>query len=106
MADIGTERLSWSEFGTLIAFMPRNGESALYRARNPRSWWWTQEMDFLAAILYAVQGANWQRSGGQGEAPKPVARPNDAPVAADPDTVPLDRINDELAARRKALIGE
>ncbi|WP_147139263.1 hypothetical protein [Nocardia ninae] len=32
-------------------------------------------MELLALILYAVQGANWQRSGGKGEQPELITRP-------------------------------
>ena len=34
-------------------------------------------MQMLAGVLYAVEGANWQRGGCQGNQPKPVKFPTD-----------------------------
>jgi len=76
--------------------LPPTAESAYFRARNPRSWWWSADHDFLASILLALQGANWQRGGGKGEKPKRVERPKEAP--------PVKHVSaDELAARRAEL---
>ncbi|WP_197522008.1 hypothetical protein [Mycobacterium gordonae] len=61
---------------------------------HPGSWWWTSLHDFQSMILQAVQGANWQRSGGKGNAPKRIQRPDDRP--------PQVRTASELAARREA----
>ncbi|HET6154363.1 MAG TPA: hypothetical protein VFE15_15570 [Marmoricola sp.] len=38
---------------------------------------WTTEAHMLAAVLDALHGGNWQRGGGQGKRPKPIARPSD-----------------------------
>lgn len=70
----------------------------MYRAINPRTWWWTPQVDFLAAILYSLQVANWQRGGGKGSKPKPVKRPTEVKAGRN---LPKDR--DELAARRQKL---
>ena len=50
----------------------------MFRAQHPKSWWWTAEIDFLAAMLHTLQLANWQRSG-RGSQPKPIKRPEDKP---------------------------
>jgi hypothetical protein len=81
-----------------IAGLPPSGESALFREQNPKSWWWTPDTDLLAGILFAVQAANWQRSGGKGAKPKPVTRPTEARKGRN---APVSR--DELAARRQRL---
>lgn len=38
---------------------------------------WTVTDHLLADAVDALNGANWQRGGGKGDAPKPVARPSD-----------------------------
>lgn len=97
LRDIG-ETLSWSELKAFIAGLPAGGESALFRVLNPKSWWWTPQIDFLAAVLFAVQVANWQRSGGKGAKPKMMTRPVDAKKGRNAPTS-----KDELAARRRKL---
>jgi len=59
-----------------INHLPPTQESALFRAQHPKSWWWTAETDFMAAILHTLQLANWQRAG-KGPQPKPIKRPDD-----------------------------
>lgn len=63
-----------------MTHLPPSGDSALYRALYPKSWWWTPVFDFLAAILNALQWGNWQRGGGKGDKPKPIKRPKDSAV--------------------------
>jgi hypothetical protein len=95
--DIG-EVLSWTELRDFVNNLPPTPASALFRAEHPKSWWWTPEADFLSAILFGIQLANWQRAGGKRSKPKPVQRPNDPPTNKyGPKT------GDELAARRKQL---
>ncbi|QIS21256.1 hypothetical protein [Nocardia terpenica] len=106
--DIGTERLSWREFGVLLDYMPPQADFAFYRALHPNSWWWTSEIEFMAAQLHALHGANWQRSGGHGEKPTMIQRPTDhEPVKPpNPDAVPLDEIDDKLADMRRRLAAD
>jgi len=52
-------------------------------------------MQMLAGIMYALEGANWQRGGGQGTAPKPMKFPDDKKPA-------LDNL-DELKARKEQI---
>lgn len=49
----------------------------------------------LAGVLYAVEGANWQRGGCQGTGPKPVKFPEDKEVQI--------KSSDELAARKDEI---
>jgi hypothetical protein len=70
----------------------------LFRAQHPQSWWWTPQTDFLALILQAVQGGNWQRGGGKGRPPEAVKRPSDRRESI--------RTSDELKARRAAMDAE
>lgn len=81
----------------LIEHLPPTGESAYFRSRYPRSWWWNPTHDFMASILLALQGANWQRGGGRGEKPKRIERPKDIPVATGI------RSAADLAARKEKL---
>ncbi|MFB8281889.1 hypothetical protein [Nocardia colli] len=64
-------------------------------------------MELLALILYAVQGANWQRSGGKGELPELITRPmEDTELPVEPeedDGFELHEIR-EVIARRQAEI--
>lgn len=55
----------------------------------------------MAAILHALQAANWQRAGGKGPKPDTVKKPRDAkPGRGAPQTL------EELAERKKALNDE
>lgn len=38
---------------------------------------WSDESYLLANVVDLLNGANWQRSGGKGRAPKPIERPED-----------------------------
>ena len=106
-SDIGTAALSWSEFRDFVAWLPPTGESAFHRSKYPKSWWWTPEFDFLALQTYAALGANWQRAGGESDPPELITCPQEdwqrAAVVEDPDAVPADQIQDELARRRAAI---
>ena len=53
-------------------------------------------MDFMGAILNAVQWGNWQRGGGKGEKPTAVKRPREAPRKGP-------KSSDELAQRKNTL---
>lgn len=90
--DIGG-RLTWTDFYNFLRWMPPTAESAYYRARKPNSWWVTPEVQLLAGVLYAVEAANWQRGGCQGNAPKPVKFPQDRD-----ETI---KDADELAERKR-----
>lgn len=50
------------------------------------------------AILFVLQGANWQRGGGKGAKPKRLKRPKDGPIEV--------KSSEELAARKRAFDDE
>lgn len=95
LSDIG-EGFSWPDLRDFIANLPPSGDTALYRVQNPRSWWWTPDMDLLAALLNTMQWANWQRGGGRGEKPKALKRPKE-----DPKKGP--KSADDLQSRKSAV---
>lgn len=88
--------IGWSDLKDFIEHLPPQGDSALYRARNPKSWWVTPEIKHIAAVQYVLELANWQRGGGKkaGPQPKPVKFPE--------DTVVKVNSSEELRERRKA----
>jgi hypothetical protein len=77
--DLG-RRLGWSDFRIIVNWLPPSVDSAYFRARKPNSWWKMPEHDLLAGILFAGEGANWQRGGCKGDKPKPVKFPEDRDV--------------------------
>lgn len=98
--DIGPD-FTWCDLRDFVKHLPPSGESALFRVQNPKSWWWTPDIDFAAAMLVSLQWANWQRGGGRGEKPRPVKRPKEktrSRVKADP------RSASELAEKKRKLL--
>lgn len=73
----------------------------MFRSHHPKSWWWNAETDFLSAILFTVQTANWQRGGGKGGKPQLIKRPHDPPVSGARRGGP--QTAEELNQRRKEL---
>jgi hypothetical protein len=54
--------------------------------------------------VYALQGANWQRSGGdESKKPQLITRPSGTKRKEPDDGIPLDQIRDEMKRRRAAL---
>ena len=98
-ADIG-RRLRWSDFKDFLGWLP--ADSAWYRSQRPQSWWVTPQLQFMAAMLYALEGANWQRGGCKGTAPKPYKFPQDHKVAFK-DASELAEKRKSQKARRKEL---
>lgn len=99
LEDLGPD-FGWPDLRDFIANLPPTGESALYRVQFPKSWWWTPDHDFFAALLASLQWANWQRGGGKGPKPEPVKRPKEkrkSRVKVDPQSA------EDLAARRERL---
>ncbi len=91
--------LPWPVLRDFLSNLPPTGDSAVFRAQHPQSWWWTPELDFLGAVLTAVQWGNWQRAGGKGDKPKPIKRPKEKPRKRVETTITAD----ELKTRRQAL---
>lgn len=92
--DIGG-RLGWRDLLQFLKWMPPVAESAYFRSRRPNSWWVTPQVQVLAGILYAAEGANWQRGGGQGKPPKPMKFPEDK------NEIVMDK--EELQARKDMI---
>jgi hypothetical protein len=96
---IGTPELSWHDLRVFIQWL--GPDSAYYRARNPKSWPWDANTEFLSAILYVLQWSNFQRAGGQGEKPKMIRRPGSDKLAE--SKISLDerrKLHNEEIARR------
>jgi hypothetical protein len=99
LADLG-DNFTWCDLRDFITNLPPSQQSALYRQQHPQSWWWTPQIDFLGAVLTAIQWGNWQRGGGKGDKPQPVKRPADKPKTAR-DFMPTSSA--ELKARKEAF---
>jgi len=99
LADIG-DQFTWPDLRDFIVNLPPTKDSAYYRSQHPESWWWTPEIDFLGAVMTAIQWGNWQRGGGRGDKPQPVKRPSEKPKSAK-GSVPNSAA--ELTARKEAL---
>jgi len=99
LADIG-DNFTWCDLRDFITNLPPTPDSAFYRVNHPQSWWWTPEIDFLGAVLTAIQWGNWQRGGGKGDKPQSVKRPPDKPKA-EPGSVPTSK--EDLKARKEAF---
>ena len=81
------------------------GKSALWRSRKPKSWWVTQELQFLAGVLYSVQVANRQRAK-RGPWPEQVKFPEDREVrfkSPEQAAAQKKRMRDHLAKRRAQI---
>ena len=90
---------SWHDLKVFCRWL--GPDSAYYRARNPQSWPWDANTEFLSAILYVLQWANFQRAGGQGEKPRMIKRPDSDRLAS--SKISLDerrRMQDAEIARR------
>lgn len=98
--DIG-RRLTWTDLYNFIRWQPPDGTSAYYRSRKPNSWWVTPELQVLAGVLYAVDAANWQRGGCQGNAPKPMK----FPVDREEPIKDADELNERKRRRREMSRG-
>lgn len=74
---------------------------------RPNSYNWDLNIWFLSMMLYALQGANWQRSGGDDDKkPIPITKPYEAweqPDQDDEETFELSEIRSELEKRRERL---
>lgn len=84
-------RFSWPDFRDFLNWLPPTGDSALWRARKPNSWWVTYESHMLNNISYATQVANRQRAR-RGSWPKYTKLPEDKEISV--------KSGDELDERR------
>ena len=69
----GTDRLNWRDVQVVI--LEADQSSAIARHELGESAFWTVDTHLLAGVLDALNGANFQRSGGRGKRPSPVPRP-------------------------------
>lgn len=105
--DVG-RTLGWADFKDFVEWLPPTGESALWRARKPQSWWVTPEIKFLTTAIHVLELANWQRGGGRkggGVKPQPIRLPEDREVKIkDPETLAEKRRQqaEHLQRRREA----
>ena len=60
--------------GTLAANLPHGAQVWLAQGHDAG---WSVEAQLMAFAVDALNGANWQRSGGKGSKPKPIDRPAD-----------------------------
>ena len=95
--DIGRQ-LTWTDLYHFLRWMPPTADSAYYRSQKPNSWWVTPEMQVLSGVLYAVEAANWQRGGCQGNAPKPIKFPQEAKEVSIRDA---EELNERRRRRRE-----
>lgn len=109
MSWLGTDRLTYGEFRSFLEGLPPTGQSAYFRARFPNSWWWEPHYGILSGILFAAEGANWQRAGGKGEKPEMIMRPKEIyeieRETSEDDAVPLEDIRSVLASRKRPADG-
>lgn len=89
----GTDRLTWRDLQVHITGCAQDRHSRLYAAVNPHLVDRTTDTELLVSILHALEGANWQRSGGKGSAPKRAELPK-APRPPQAGPVSPDEIPD------------
>jgi hypothetical protein len=80
--DVG-RTFGWADFRDFVEWLPPTGESAVWRARKPQSWWVSPEIKFLTTAIHVLELANWQRGGGRkggGQKPQPIRLPEDREV--------------------------
>ena len=75
----GTDRLNWRDVQVVI--LEADQSSAIARHELGESAFWTVDTHLLAGVLDALNGANFQRSGGRGKRPSPVPRPGEKSTA-------------------------
>ena len=75
-SDHSAGRLTLRRIAALVAHLP--SDAATWVDVHGQHAAWSVTDDLLAAVLTALQGANWQRSGGKGQRPTPVTRPRSA----------------------------
>ena len=75
----GTDRLNWRDVQVVI--LEADQGSAIARCELGESAFWTVDTHLLAGVLDALNGANFQRSGGRGKRPSPIPRPGEKSTA-------------------------
>ena len=75
----GTDRLNWRDVQVVV--LEADQGSAIARCELGESAFWSVDTHLLAGVLDALNGANFQRSGGRGKRPSPVPRPGEKSTA-------------------------
>lgn len=70
---LGSDRLTIRDL--LVIVRECSSLSPIARWSDPDAFGWGVQEYILAAVFDVLQGANWQRSGGQGKKPEPIGRP-------------------------------
>src|SRR5699024_4496048 len=73
----GTNRLNSRDVPVVV--LEADQGSAIARCELGESAFWTVDTHLLAGVLDALNGANFQRSGGRGKRPSPTPRPGMEP---------------------------
>ena len=69
--------MNWRDVQVVI--LEADQGSAIARCELGESAFWTVDTHLLAGVLDALNGANFQRSGGRGKRPSPTPRPGMEP---------------------------
>lgn len=93
LLDVWRGTLTLRRISVLVDGLPAS--SATQRALYPETAGYTHGDFLLMDVVDALHGANWQRSGGPGAAPKPMVRPG--------DTAARDAKADVMAAKAAAF---
>lgn len=72
-ADYGAGRIDLRRIKTLVEHLP--DDAATWRSVHGEAASWTRADVFAARAVFALEGANWQRSGGKGRRPQFVGPP-------------------------------
>lgn len=104
MLDLGSERLSWRRFGSLLARLPWDSE--LMRAIHGSVAEWSTSDHLLATVVDLLAWANYQRSDPKkSQKPKPLPRPGEGKPRKKLSTTETRRRLEDLrrrdAARRR-----
>ena len=75
----GTDRINWRDVQVVI--LEADQGAAIARCELGESAFWTVDTHLLAGVLDALNGANFQRSGGRGKRPSPIPRPGEKATA-------------------------
>jgi hypothetical protein len=95
-------------FRNLVAQLPNDRSSFLYRELAGEHADWGLPEHLLAAAVDALNGGNWQRAGRKGTPrPQPVPRPGSQNRETyTGDSVPLDEMKRRFAERRARWMAE
>jgi len=94
LRDYPSRRYNWRDLWVIVRMVPR--DSPLARLTHPVETAWDTKDHLLAAAVDALNAANWQRGGGKGRRPKPIARPGETSSQRIGRPIPLDELKAKL----------